>query len=72
MKKSLISEIAEELSERYGDTVANRKAEINAVLKNRKEEVKEETESLGSKDEAELYVLLNYYCMNDEEFSAGQ
>ena len=72
MKLSLICEIAEELSEKYGDTVANRKAEIKAILKDKQDEVKEEIEALGSKEDAELYVLLNHYCMLDEEFSAGQ
>lgn len=72
MKSSLVSEIAEELSLKYGKSVASRKAEIKAILRDRQDEVKEEKEVLGSKEEAELYVLLNHYCMVDEEFSAGQ
>ncbi len=72
MKSSLISEIATELSEKYGNTVAARKAEIKSVLQDNKNEIKDETESLGSKQDAEIYVLLNHYCMIGEEFTTGQ
>lgn len=72
MKSSLVSEIAEELSIKYGSTVAERKAEIKAILKENKNEIKDELEEVGSKEYAELSVLLNHYCMIGEEFSAGQ
>lgn len=72
MKSTLINEIAEELSEKYGNTVANRKAEIKAILRDNQDEIKNEIEELGSKEYAEVSVLLNQYCMIDEEFSAGQ
>jgi len=71
MKSSLVSEIAIELSDKYGNTVANRKAEIKALLKENQDEIKSDTKVLGGKENAEIYTLLNHYCMIEEEFSAG-